>query len=96
MLSSRSTKPKFDNEPLRYRDGSEGRSPRARRRSLSRIIPVRSSTGRISQGPIFTPGWFDMIWTAWLRSRASMIRSPPRISLVSTKGPSVAETVPFW
>jgi hypothetical protein len=31
-----------------------------RRRSLSRIISVKSSAGRISKGPTFTPGCFDI------------------------------------
>jgi hypothetical protein len=36
----------------------------ARRRSLSRIISVNSSAGRISKGPAFTPGCFDINWMA--------------------------------
>jgi len=33
----------------------------ARRCALSRMISVMSWIGRISQGPIVAPGWFDMI-----------------------------------
>ncbi len=35
-----------------------------RRCSLSRIIPVRSAAGRISNGPAFTRGCIDMSWIA--------------------------------
>src|SRR5258706_14096485 len=35
-----------------------------RRRSLSRIISVKSAAGRISKGPAFTPGCFDINSTA--------------------------------
>jgi hypothetical protein len=55
----------------------------ARRCSLSRIIPLRSAAGRISNGPAFTPGCFDINWMAWFRSRASSTRMPPICSFVS-------------
>jgi hypothetical protein len=35
-----------------------------RRSSLPRIISPRSAAGRISKGPIFTPGCFDINWMA--------------------------------
>ena len=56
---------------------------RERRRSLSRIISVKSSAGRISKGPAFTPGCFDINWMAWFRSLASSTRIPPNCSFVS-------------
>jgi len=36
----------------------------ARRCSLSRTIPASSAAGRISNGPAFTPGCFDINWIA--------------------------------
>ena len=36
----------------------------ARRCSLSRIISPKSAAGRISKGPAFTPGCFDINWMA--------------------------------
>ena len=54
-----------------------------RRFSLSRTISVMSTTGRISNGPAFTPGCFDMISIACFLSRASRIRIPPICSFVS-------------
>jgi hypothetical protein len=41
-----------------------------RRRALSRIISVRSSAGRISKAPAFTPGCFDIKWP-FFRSMSS-------------------------
>jgi hypothetical protein len=54
-----------------------------------------SSAGRISKGPTFTPGCFDINWTAWVRSAASRIRMPPNCPFVSAKGPLVTDTLPF-
>src|SRR5215510_610888 len=67
-----------------------------RRRSLSRIIAVKSSAGRISKGPTFTPGCFDINWMAWFRSLASSTRIPPTCSFVSAYGPSVMDTLPCF
>jgi len=55
----------------------------ARRRSLSRTASVKSAAGRISNGPAFTPGCFDINWIAWFRSLASRTRIPPNCSFVS-------------
>jgi hypothetical protein len=54
-----------------------------RRCSLSRIISLKSAAGRISKGPAFTPGCFDINWMAWFRSLASRMRIPPICSFVS-------------
>ena len=53
------------------------------RSSLSRIIWVKSSVGRISKDPPRTPGCFDINWMAWFKSVASSIKIPPNCSLVS-------------
>jgi hypothetical protein len=50
-----------------------------RRRSLSRIISVKSSAERISRIPVFTAGCFDINWTAWSRSLASNTPNPPKL-----------------
>src|SRR5512139_3553964 len=63
--------------------------------SLSATIADRSSTGRISKGPTFTPGCFEMSWMAWFKSVASRTRIPPSCSFVSAYGPSVMDTLPF-
>src|SRR4030067_3557323 len=67
-----------------------------RRLSLSATIADRSSAGRISKGPTFTPGCFEINWMAWFRSLASSTRIPPNCSFVSAYGPSVTDTLPFF
>ena len=52
------------------------------RSAIRRLIA--SLAGLISNGPIRTPGCFDISAIAWFRSRASRSRIPPSVSLVST------------
>src|SRR5262249_40407488 len=55
---------------------------------------LSSLTGRTSMPPRRAGGIIEASWIASFRSRASMRMKPPSCSFVSTKGPSVVETLP--
>src|SRR5262245_17911292 len=87
--------PGFNSVGSRHRCGGYARFVFERRRSLSRITSVMSSTGRISNGPAFRPGCFDTNRMASSISLASNEKNPPICSLVSAYGPSVITTLLF-
>src|SRR5262249_3045852 len=69
-----------------------------RRCRLASISGVMSATGRISN-PVASKtmaGGLDHNAIASFRSFASIIPTPPNCSFVSTKGPSVTDTLPFF
>jgi hypothetical protein len=51
--------------------------------------------GRTSMLPRRANGIFAATWMASFRSRASIRMNPPSCSVVSAKGPSVADSLPF-